>query len=581
MIKEIDLSVQYLNRRTLKDDLSYYRNIMQHDNNKSLEMVHKYLRDTIEAKYESIKSGIKEVIELEDDEDTYCLADDLMLLAFQSEEQWENKDKLDPCIKFMIESYIIILDVLRQNSVLLSLYNSTAIHCMDFCFKNNKKNEFKRITDTLSKHLKQILETNKESNLKGIPHPVLIHENDSFEKILELRVITLQYCLRINNWSDAMKTVKDIKEIDKVRKKTGSDRVIKKGLNILQNAILLDLIAEMYSKAKWSLFYSATLCSADKKFRILRRRTDDNRRIRNEDSETSTVISDDVLSLSEYMIPSAKDYADRIILSFLTIPLDERISNYREIGFNILNEDRRDKSEDFAKFTDMIDQSADLDRSTILKYIIDKNLLTICSEEVKNIFDVMESVLLKPQELSRKSKQSIEWIEKNQFFSQFLVEVRSNLIIRILQKLGKVYKVIKFDNFKKMFGFISFAECEKIIVEGNRSYMVNTEKSHFGKALITHSSDTLFRKRERLFNIKIDPKNAKLIFDCYEENELIMQQLETFTADIRRIHSMIYRTRESDYHMSKAVFNKILENIPSEIDNIYLRLETDEGKYIV
>ena len=138
---------------------------------------------------------------------------------------------------------------------------------------------------------------------------------------------------------------------------------------------------------------------------------------------------------------------------------------------------------------------------------------------------------------------------------------------------------MKFDNFKKMFDFIDFSELEKIIVEGNRSYIANTAKSHFGKALITHSSDTLFRKREKLLSIKIDPKNSKLIFDSHEENELIMQQLENFTSEVRRIHTMINRTRESDHQMSKSVFNKILENIPVEIDSIYLRLETDEGKY--
>lgn len=314
---------------------------------------------------------------------------------------------------------------------------------------------------------------------------------------------------------------------------------------------------------------------------MLRRRSDDGRRLNKQDeSESSTVVSDDVQSLSDYNIPSARDYADRIVLSFLTIPLDERISNFKEIGFNILNEEKRDKSEEFLKFTELIDQSSDLDRSTILKYIKDRNLLLICSEEVKVLYEVMESVLLRPKELSAKSKQSLEWIERNQAYSQFLVEIRTNMVIRILQKLGKVYKIMKFDNFQQMFSFINFYECEKIIVEGNRSYVARNVSSHFGKALITHSTDTLFRKRERLFNIKIDPKHSKLIFDSYDENELVMQQLENFTADIRRIHGMINRSKESDQKMSVAVFNKILENIPQEIDNIYLRLETDEGSNV-
>mmetsp|Transcript_42768 Transcript_42768/g.50131 ORF Transcript_42768/g.50131 Transcript_42768/m.50131 type:complete len:132 (+) Transcript_42768:33-428(+) len=66
MMKTIDLSVEHLNRRTLKDDLSLYRNIMQHDNNKSLEKVHKYLRDSIEAKVANIQATINEVVEIED-----------------------------------------------------------------------------------------------------------------------------------------------------------------------------------------------------------------------------------------------------------------------------------------------------------------------------------------------------------------------------------------------------------------------------------------------------------------------------------------------------------------------------------
>jgi translation initiation factor 3 subunit A len=217
MIKEIDLSIEYLNRKHLKDDLSYYRNIMQHENGKTLEKVHKYLRDSIEAKFGQIKEGITGEVEVED-VDTVYLADDLMLLAFQSEEQWDNKDKLGPCIKFMVEAYEMILDVLRQNSTMLELYNSTAIHCMDFCLQNHRKNEFKKISDTLSKHLKHIL-TQKLDNLRNIPHPVFIEEQSCFDRILDLRMKALDYALKLDNWSDSLKIIKDIRDLDMHRKK--------------------------------------------------------------------------------------------------------------------------------------------------------------------------------------------------------------------------------------------------------------------------------------------------------------------------------------------------------------------------
>uniref|UniRef100_A0A7S3JIY1 eIF3a PCI domain-containing protein n=1 Tax=Euplotes harpa TaxID=151035 RepID=A0A7S3JIY1_9SPIT len=499
-----------------------------------------------------------------------------MLQAFQSEEQWENKDKIGPCIKFLVESYEIILDVLRQNSMLLAFYNSTAIHCMEFCVKNNRKNEFKRITDTLSKHLKHILSTKKAEVQKNIPHPVLISDNLSFEKILELRLKTLEFCLKIGNWSDGLKTVKDIKEIDKVRKASKY-----KGLNLINKAIFLELIAELFKEAKYYLFYSATLCSADRKYRTCKKKDEDIKRAMRLEENQNIVIQNPYTD----KIPSQRTYADKIILSYLMIPLDKRVSNFKEIGFNILTEEAEAKSKNFLKFTDLIEQSPDLDRSTILKYIHDRNLISICSPEIKDLFRcfeinlyIIESVLIKPSELSKTSEQCLAWLTSHSEYSQFATEIRTNLIIRILQKLGKVFKVMKFDSFRRMFKFIDFFECEKIIIEGNKSYIVNNSTSYFSKALTSHSSDTPFRHREKLFNIKLDPRNQKIIFDSYQENELVMQQLQAFVADVKRIHALIEKNKESSREVSCKVFSKILENVPAEIDNIYLRLETDGEK---
>eukprot|EP00344_Euplotes_crassus_P000376 CAMPEP_0197014372 /NCGR_PEP_ID=MMETSP1380-20130617/70087_1 /TAXON_ID=5936 /ORGANISM="Euplotes crassus, Strain CT5" /LENGTH=64 /DNA_ID=CAMNT_0042439367 /DNA_START=96 /DNA_END=286 /DNA_ORIENTATION=+ len=62
---------------------------------------------------------------------------------------------------------------------MFNLYNTTAEHSMNFCVEHNRKSEFKKITDTLSKHLKNIF-TQKPENLKNIPHPIYIEDNDCF-----------------------------------------------------------------------------------------------------------------------------------------------------------------------------------------------------------------------------------------------------------------------------------------------------------------------------------------------------------------------------------------------------------------
>jgi len=546
MIKEIDLSIKYLNKRHLKDDLSYYRNIMQHENGKTLEKVHRYLRDSIEAKFNSIKSGIQSDIEIED-VDTVVLADDLMLLAFESEEQWDNKDKLGPCIKFMVESYEMILDVLRQNSTMFELYNSTAIHCMEFCLKNNRKNEFKRITDTLSKHMKNILNQKQEA-LKNIPHPVYIEDQHCFDKMLELRMKALDCALKIDNWSDSLKIIKDIRDLDKFRKGKKYN-----GLSPDKKALFLDNIAELFKKAKFHLFYSATLCSSDKKYKSWKKRTDEHRKI----------------------------YADKIILSFLMIPLDGNSSNFKDIGFNILSENEQSKGKEFLKYAELIDQTADLNRGSILRIIESRNLLTACSEEVKTVFQLMEGDIMKPAELSKSSEHTLSWLKAHSQYSEFENDLRTNLLLRIFQKLGKVFKVLKYDNFKKMFGFLNFYECEKAIVEGNRTYVTTTSNfSYLSNDHMGRNSNAPYKKREKLFNIKFDPQNKKLTFDSYNQNEKVQKQLHTFIKEMKSVNQLINKNKVIQGQDVNSIFRKVQEKIPSEMSDIQVKLEKDLSKPI-
>ena len=315
ILKEIDLSVKYLNRKHIKDDLSYFRNIMQYENIKILERVLRYFRDSIEEKFHQVETKINGTVKIEDVETGY-FGEDLMLQAFQSDTDLDNYDKLGPCIKFMIEGYEIILEVLRSNSTMFPLYNSTAEHSMDFCVKHNRKFEFKKITDTLSKHLKNIF-TQRPENLTHIPHPVFIEDNECFNYLLDLRTKALEYTLKLNNWSDSLKIIKDIRELDKYRRSKNCE-----GLKLHQKAKFLEKNCELFKKAKFYLFYAGSLCSADRKFKGWKKRNNEHKAL----------------------------YANRIILAYLMIPLDDSASNFKPIGFNILRDQNLNKSKEFHKY---------------------------------------------------------------------------------------------------------------------------------------------------------------------------------------------------------------------------------------
>jgi hypothetical protein len=124
---------------------------------------------------------------------------------------------------------------------------------------------------------------------------------------------------------------------------------------------------------------------------------------------------------------------------------------------------------------------------------------------------------------------------------------------------------------------LTFPECESAIVEGNRIFVVSKKsQSYFDKELIGQASNAVYTQRERLFRIKIDPKNKKITFDSYSEDELVAQKLLNFTKEMKQVDAMIHADRVL---ARKKIFAKVDENIKTEIDNIAVRLEQDEGNF--
>ena len=187
----IDICVSNLShQRLLKDDVSHYRNICQHVNVGSLEKVLEHLRDTAEEKLAQVKAenlkDDKARDELARDMETEDSPEDLLLIAGGGTKTAEEKDKVAPAMKYLLDTYKLVLDTLRQNSKLLKLYSDTVTRAIDFCITYNRKTDFKRIGETLNSHLKQIIENEKVQQYK-IPYPVHLNVEDCYRNILDMR----------------------------------------------------------------------------------------------------------------------------------------------------------------------------------------------------------------------------------------------------------------------------------------------------------------------------------------------------------------------------------------------------------
>lgn len=160
------------------------------------------------------------------------------------------REKIVPIVNFSIEVFKTILDVIRQNSKLLDLYNTTAITCFDYIEKLRAKKLYKKVSDTLHSHFKQILDSSKAPpDANKIPFPVDLNEDETLKKVLSMRTRQLEYGLNLEEWQDAFRTSESVYSL--VNKQSSQMNKIK---SILQD--FYKKLGLIFWQNRFQLFYA-------------------------------------------------------------------------------------------------------------------------------------------------------------------------------------------------------------------------------------------------------------------------------------------------------------------------------------
>lgn len=104
----------------------------------------------------------------------------------------------------MWDAYRNCLDLLRNNKLVERLYQEIAKLAMGFCVKYDRKNEFRRLSDSLRTHLNQIARNTKSQNAISLTNP------ESQALHLDIRICQLDFGIKIELWQEAFKAVEDI-----------------------------------------------------------------------------------------------------------------------------------------------------------------------------------------------------------------------------------------------------------------------------------------------------------------------------------------------------------------------------------
>jgi len=118
------------------------------------------------------------------------------------------KESFLKCQKFVWDTYRIILDIMKTNDKLIKNYAKVLENTITFCRENKRKNEFKRLCDSVRGYLITLIKTEKVqinfSNKVDISKPEIILI------LIKMRLNLLETAIELEQWQESFKTSEDI-----------------------------------------------------------------------------------------------------------------------------------------------------------------------------------------------------------------------------------------------------------------------------------------------------------------------------------------------------------------------------------
>jgi translation initiation factor 3 subunit A len=196
MFKYVELCVDMKKGRFAKDGLIQYRNVCQQVNVSSLEEVIKYFLQLSSERAEQAQAQAAEVTLDIEDLEAEKRPEDLMMSYVSGEKGKERSDRelITPWFKFLWETYRTVLEILRNNSKLESLYAMTAHRAFQFCLQYKRTTEFRRLCEILRNHLTNLNKYRDQRDRPDLTQP------ESLQLYLETRFEQLKIATELELW---------------------------------------------------------------------------------------------------------------------------------------------------------------------------------------------------------------------------------------------------------------------------------------------------------------------------------------------------------------------------------------------
>lgn len=362
-----------------------------------------------------------------------------ILLSTVSGEQ--SKDRTDraivtPWLKFLWETYRTVLEILKNNARLETMYQSTAMLAFKFCQKFARKTEFRRLCELLRNHVQNAAKYQSQM------HAINLSDPDTLQRHLDTRFEQLNVAVELELWQEAFRSVEDIHTLLSLSKRPAKNIMM---ANYYEKLTRIFLRSENYlfHAAAWSRLYNLMRQSAN----IV---------------ASGQSLKKDNPSVTEADLSRAASF---VLLSALSVPV---ISTSRSRGALIdVDEVRKNKN---SRLTNLLGMSHAPTRAVLFKDAMSKGLLKRAKPEIRELFQILE-VDFHPLSICQKISPILTQISEDPEMGKYVLPLQQVILTRLFQQLSQVYESVQLSSVHQLAQFpepfqVTPASIEKFIMNG-------------------------------------------------------------------------------------------------------------------
>lgn len=470
MVLFVELSVNLKKGKLAKDGLYQYKNTAQNTNVGTIELVLRRFIELSEEKVTEAQAKADQVQStLEDQQPSGTNVDDLeatetpesILLSTVSGEQ--SKDRTDraivtPWLKFLWETYRTVLEILKNNARLETMYQTTALQAFAFCQKYTRKTEFRRLCELLRNHVQSAAKYQTQM------HAINLSDPDTLQRHLDTRFQQLNVAVELELWQEAFRSVEDVHTLLSLSKRPAKNVMM---ANYYEKLTRIFMVSENYlfHAAAWSRYYN-----------LLR--------------QSAALVASGQGSKKDNPAVTEADMtraASFVLLSALSIPV---ISTSRSRGALIdVDEARKNKNQ---RLTNLLGMSTAPTRAILFKDAMSKGLLKRVKPEIRELYQILE-VDFHPLSICQKISPILKQIGTDPEMEKYVHPLQQVILTRLFQQLSQVYESVQLDFIYKLAQFpdpfkVTTGTIEKFIMNGCKKGDLAIRLDH-ASGVLTFDSD--------------------------------------------------------------------------------------------